>query len=153
MVKVNKKVMTFCCALLAILVAGSTITANLITNGEQKNDIIRKNILNRDNNYHHYSLTNVLQNNFKLNDLVQTIAQDNFYTYVISEEKFVNNFKEMVRSTLKSLSTFSSNYLSYVIECNYKIVEPFKINVDLVWYLPSNKAKYFDQFAIELQGN
>ncbi|MBQ6970561.1 hypothetical protein IJQ19_03160 [bacterium] len=132
MVKVNKKVMTFCCALLAVLVAGSTITANLITNGEQKNDVIRKNILNRDNNYHHYSLTNVLQNNFKLNDLVQTIAQDNFYTYVISEEKFVNNFKEMVRSTLKSLSTFSSNYLSYVIECNYKIVEPLKINVDLV---------------------
>lgn len=152
MVKVNKKVMTFCTILMAVLIAGSTITANLITNG-QRNDVIRKNILNRDNNYHHYSLTNMLQNNFKLNDLVQTITQDNFYTYIISEEKFINNFKEMVRSTLKSLSTFSSNYLSYVIECNYKIVESFKINVDLVWYLPSNKTKYFDQFAIELQSD
>lgn len=137
---------------MAILIAGSTITANLITNG-QRNDVIRKNILNRDNNYHHYSLTNMLQNNFKLNDLVQTITQDNFYTYIISEEKFINNFKEMVRSTLKSLSTFSSNYLSYVIECNYKIAESFKINVDLVWYLPTNKTKYFDQFAIELQSD
>lgn len=152
MVKVNKKVMTFCTILMAVLIAGSTITANLITNG-QRNDVIRKNILNRDNNYHHYSLTNMLQNNFKLNDLVQTVTQDNFYTYIISEEKFINNFKEMVRSTLKSLSTFSSNYLSYVIECNYKIAESFKINVDLVWYLPSNKTKYFDQFAIELQSD
>lgn len=153
MVKINKKIMSFSCAFLAILIAGGTIAANLITNGKKDDFANKINILNRNNNYHHYSMTNILQNNFKLNSLVQTIANDNFYAYVISEEKFLNNFKEMFRETLKSISTFSANYLSYIIECNYKIIGPLKINIDLVWYLPSNKAKYFDQFTIELQSN
>ena len=153
MVKVSKKAMSFFCVVLAILIASTTIVSNLMIGKTNNIQDTTKNVLNRDNYYHHYSLTNMLQNNFKLNNFVQTVAKDNFYTYIINEERFINNFKEIIRNSLKNISVFSSNYLSYIIKCNYKIIGDTKINVDLVWYLPSSKTKYYDQFSIELQNN
>ena len=152
MVKVSKKVIMAISACSAALIATSTILANLLIKSNTSSSRV-EDPLNRGNNYHHYSICNKLQANTKLSSLVDFIKDDKMMVYIISEAKFKANIKQIIRDTFKSIPAFSSNYLNYKVECQYKINTPRSVLVDLVWYEPNSSYKYFDQFELQLQSN
>ena len=152
MIKILKKklinIITF--SLICIIIGG-TICGNLLVNINRKDEPLQD-LLNRGKNYRHFSLINQLKKEEGINNLVKVICDNNHYMYVISEENFRNNMKQIVQNCLKKINLFARNYLAYKIECNYKILSD-KINLDIIWFLSSNYVKYYDQFVISLDNN
>ena len=147
--KVSSKAVGIIAGVSALLIAAATVTANILLQdetGQSKNT----NPLNRDKSYHHYSIVNKLASNDKINDLITMVKQDDSITYVIEEQKFLANIKLLVQDALKTIPAFAQKYLNYQIDCNYKI-NTKSILVDLVWFEPGAKNKFFDQFELILQ--
>ncbi len=147
----KKKLISIITFSLVCVIVGGTICGNLLVSNDNKNKLPHD-LLNRGKNYHHFSLINQLKKEEAINDLVKITCDNNHYMYVISEENFRNNMKQIVQNCLRKISSFSRNYLSYKIECNYKIVDD-EIDVDIIWFLPNNYVKYYDQFVISLDNN
>jgi len=152
MVRLSKKTIGLISAGSAAIIGGSTVLANLALKQEASHKG-NTNPLDRDKNYHYYSLLSKIRTNTKLKDLVDYVRDEKQLIYFINENKFVNGFKSIVQDALKATSTFSLNYLNYVIECNYKLKNTRSILVDLVWYEPNNKTKFYDQFELCLETN
>lgn len=149
MFKMSKKAMGIIAGSSATIIASVTVTANILLKNEtNKKD--NTNPLNRDKNYHYYSLVNKISQNENLNNLISSQISETGITYIIDEKKFVDNLKMIVQQTLKSISTFSKTYLNYTIDVHYKI-NTKSVLVDLVWYEPNAKIKFFDQFELVLQ--
>ena len=149
MIKMSKKTVGIISGVSASLIAGSTVTANILL----KDEIGAKpnlNPLNRDKNYHYYSLVNKISQNEKINNLISVVRSDSSITYVIEEQKFLDNIRSIVQDALKEIPSFSDRYLNYIIDCHYKI-DTTSVMVDLVWYEPENVKKFFDQFKIILE--
>lgn len=149
MIKMSNKIIGVIAGSSAVIIAGTTVAANLLIKNENQKHIII-NPLNRDSSYHYYSLVNKLTQNKNLNNLIGIQRTDQGVIYIIEEQKFVQNIKSIVQETLKSISTFSKTYLNYVIDVHYKI-NTRSVSVDLVWYEPQAKNKFFDQFELILQ--
>ena len=147
----KKKLINIITFSLICIIIGGTIFGNLLINKDNKNKLSDI-ILNRGKNYHYFSLINQLKREEKINNLVKIICDNDHYIYVISEENFRNNMKQIIQSCLKKINLFSHNYLAYKIECNYKITSN-KIDIDVIWFLPNNYIKYYDQFAISLDND
>lgn len=148
MIKLSKKLINLMTtSFVAIAIIGA-ICSNLLINKNKV--IVWDNKYFRGKNYYHFPIINQLKNNVNMNNLIKIICNSDKYNYIISEENFKNNMKEILQSTLKNIKMFSSSYLSYKIECNYKILNNKEVNMDIVWYLPSNYLKYYDQFTISL---
>lgn len=149
MIKMSKGAITAISLTSAGIIAGSTVLANLAMKESSQQDK-KVNPLDRDSNFHHYTIVNKIAANTNLNNLIDTIKKDNVLIYCISEAKFLANFKSIVRDVLKDIPTFSQKYLGYTIECNYKIKNTKSILIDLVWYEPGNKTKFYDQLELVL---
>lgn len=149
MINISKKTIGVVAAISAVLIAGLTVTANILLKNENGNKQ-NTNPLNRDSSYHYYSLVNKISQNERLNSLISIQEIDGNVIYVVDEQKFLNNIKAIVQETLKSISTFSKSYLNYIIDVHYKISTK-SILVDLVWYEPNTINKFFDQFELVLQ--
>lgn len=149
MVKLSKAAIMSISGGSAVIIAGSTILTNIALKNESGNNKWI-NPLNRGKDYHYYSLLNKIQSNAKLKNLVDFVKDEKQLVYFINENKFKQNFQSIVQDALKATSTFSQNYLNYVIECNYKLKNTKSILVDLVWYEPNNKTKFYDQFQLVL---
>lgn len=151
MIRMTKKIVGVISGSSAALIGGTTVTANVLLKNEEgtKPNI---NPLNRDKSYHYYSLVNKISANEHLDDLITIIKDDDNITYVIDEQKFVSNIKTIIQETLKSIPTFAQNYLNYKIDVHYKI-NTKSVLVDLVWYEPEAKNKFFDQFELLLQAS
>ncbi len=134
-----------------VVIATSTVLANVLIKNNSTDPTKPVNPLDRDKTYHHYSLIDKLSTNQKLNKLINFYEQDGNIVYFIDEDLFLANFKAIVTETFKTIPAFSRNYLNYEITCNYKIKDTKSILVDLVWQLPENKNKYFDQFVLKLE--
>ncbi|MCQ3908132.1 MAG: hypothetical protein MJ200_00800 [Mycoplasmoidaceae bacterium] len=130
MIKMSKATVGIIAGSSAAIIAGGTVTANLLIKSEYPE---RKNTnpLNRDKSYHYYSLVNKLSQNSKLNNLISMQRTDSGIIYIIEEQKFVDNIKSIVQDTLKSISTFARTYLNYTIDVHYKI-NTKSVLVDLV---------------------
>jgi len=150
MVKLSKKAIMAISGGSAVIIAGTTILTNVALKKEQGSSGW-KNPLNRGKNYHYYSILNKIQNNAKLKDLVDFVKEEKQLIYFINEKKFVKGFKSIVQDALKATSPFSQNYLNYVIECSYKLKNTRSILVDLVWYEPNDRTKFYDQFELYLE--
>lgn len=151
MIKMSKKTVGIITGVSAALIAGTTVTANILLKDEigvKPNN----NPLNRDKSYHYYSLVNKISKNEKLNNLIGIVRSGSSITYIIEEQKFVDNIRQIVQDALKEIPTFSEKYLNYVIDCHYKI-NTKSVLVDLVWYEPEAKNKFFDQFELLLQSS
>lgn len=149
MIRMSKKVIGAISATSAALITGTTVAANVLIkneNGAKPNT----NPLNRDKTYHHYSLVNKIATNEKINNLIGVQHSDSSVIYIIEEQRFLDNIKNIVQETLKSIPAFAQNYLNYTIDCHYKITTK-SILIDLLWYLKGAKNKYFDQFELVLQ--
>lgn len=147
----KKKLINVITFSLVCIIVGGTICGNLLINKDEKNRSFHD-FLNRGKNYYHFSLVNQLKSEEGINDLVKIMCDNDHYIYVISEENFRNNMKKIVQNCLKKIKSFSRNYLSYKIECNYKIKND-EIDIDIIWFLPNNYFKYYDQFVISLDNN
>lgn len=149
MIRMSKKVIGIISGSSAAVIGGTTVTANVLLKDEigQKQNT---NPLNRDKSYHHYSLVNKLEGNENLDNLISMVKEDDSVTYIIDEKKFVSNIKSLIQETLKSIPAFAENYLNYQIDVHYKI-NTKSILVDLVWFEPEAKNKFFDQFELILQ--
>lgn len=126
----KKKLINIVTFSLVCIIIGGTICGNLLINKDNKNKlscIPSK----RGKNYRYFSLINQLKREEKINNLVKIICDNDHYIYVISEENFRNNMKQIIQNCLKKINLFSRNYLSYKIECNYKINNN-KIEVDVI---------------------
>lgn len=150
MINISKKAIMTLTGCAAALVAASTVLANALIKSDNGNTG-KINPLNRDKNFHYYSLTNKMSTNKKLSNLIDFSKTDKQMVYFINEQKFLSNFKSIIQDTLKQIPTFSANYLNYQIDCHYKIKDTKSIMVDLVWYEPGAKAKFYDQFQLVLQ--
>jgi len=150
MVKLSKKAIMGISAGSAVIIVGSTVLANIALKKETGNSGW-KNPLDRGKNYHYYSILNKIQSNTKLKDLIDFAKGEKQLIYFINKSKFENGFKSIVQDALKATPNFSQNYLNYVIECNYKIKDTRSILVDLVWYEPNNRTKFYDQFELYLE--
>lgn len=149
MIRMSKKVIGVISGSSAALIGGTTVTANVLL----KDEIGVKpntNPLDRDKSYHYYSIVNKVASNPNLDNLITMVKGDDSVAYILEEEKFVTNIKNIVQDALKSIPTFASDYLNYKIDIHYKI-NTKSILVDLVWYLPEAKNKFFDQFELLLQ--
>lgn len=135
----------------ALLIATSTILANVLIKNNPTDPVKPINPLDRDKTYHHYSLVNKMIGNEKLNKLINFSKQDKSIVYFIDEDLFLANFKSIITDTFKTIPAFKQNYLGYEITCNYKIKDTKTILIDLVWKLPSSNYKYYDQFALNLE--
>ncbi|MBQ0045825.1 MAG: hypothetical protein KBS35_02960 [Mycoplasma sp.] len=149
MIKMSNKVIGIISGSSAALIGGTTITANVLL----KDEIGTKpntNPLGRDKSYHYYSIVNKIASNPQLDNLITMIKDDNNVTYILEEEKFLSNIKPIVQEALKTIPTFAADYLNYQIDIHYKI-NTKSIFVDLVWFKPEAKNKFFDQFELILQ--
>ncbi len=126
----KKKLINIITSSLICIIIGGTICGNLLVNSNNKNESPHD-LLNRGKNYHHFFLIGQLKKEEGINNLVKIICDKNHYMYVISEENFRNNMKQIVQNCLKKINLFARNYLAYKIECNYKILND-KINLDVV---------------------
>ncbi|XQP55389.1 MAG: DUF5452 domain-containing protein [Mycoplasmoidaceae bacterium] len=151
MMKMSKKTMGIIAASSAAIIAGTTVTANVLIKNESKQKE-NTNPLNRDKSYHYYSLVNKISQNENINSLITMQRTDVGVMYIIEEQKFVDNIKSIVQEALKSISTFARTYLNYTIDVHYKI-NTKSVLVDLVWYEPGAKNKFFDQFELILQSS
>ncbi len=148
---VKKKLINIITFSLVCIIVGGTVCGNLLVHNNNKN-ASPQTLSNRGKNYHHFSLINQLKKEEGINNLVKIICDNNHYMYVISEENFRNNMKQIIQSCLKKINIFARDYLAYKIECNYKILND-KINLDVIWFLSNNYVKYYDQFVISLDNN
>lgn len=148
---VKKKLINIITFSLICIIIGGTVCGNLLVHNNNRNELPQT-LLNRGKNYHHFSLINQLKKEERINNLVKIICDNNHYMYVISEENFRNNMKQIIQSCLKKINIFARDYLAYKIECNYKILND-KINLDVIWFLSNNYVKYYDQFVISLDNN
>lgn len=151
MIKMSKKTVGIITGVSATLIAGTTVTANILLK-DQIGVKPNLNPLNRGKNYHYYSLVNKISKNEKINNLIGIVRTDSSITYVIEEQKFIDNIRLIVQDALKEIPTFSEKYLNYVIDCHYKI-NTKSVLVDLAWYEPEAKNKFFDQFELLLQSS
>lgn len=149
MIGLSKKVIGIISGSSAVLVGGTTVTANVLLKNETA-EKTNTNPLGRDKSYHYYSLVNKISQNEELNNLINIQRTDVGVIYIIDEQKFVSSIKFIVQEALKSIPTFSKNYLNYKIDVHYKI-NTKSILVDLVWYETESKNKFFDQFELILQ--
>ena len=149
MIKMSKKIVGVIAGSSAVLIAGATVTANILLKDEI-GQVPNTNPLNRDRSYHYFSIGKQVKESINLNDLVNVVPSEHGITYIIEEEKFLKNFKNIVQEALSKISTFKDDYLSYIIDCHYKI-NTKSVSVDLVWYQPDAKNKFFDQIEIILQ--
>lgn len=154
MINLNKKIISVISFATALTVAVSTIICAIaVTNS---NDVIEPesnnndNPLDRDNNYKKYNISQKIGKNELINEMVDSIIQDNNYIYVINEQKFITTMNKVIKDVLKNDINFSNNYNEFVIECSYKIITNLNIKIDLVWYLPNSQKKYYDQFDLLL---
>lgn len=149
--RISSKAMTAITISSVVLIATSTILVNVMIKENSTDPIKPDNPLDRDKTYHHYSLIDKMSTNEKLDKLINFQEVDGNVVYFIDEDLFLANFKSIVTETFKSIPAFKRNYLSYEITCNYKIKDTKSILVDLVWQLPDNKNKYYDQFVLSLE--
>ncbi len=149
MIKMSKKVIGVIAGSSAVLIAGATVTANVLLKDEI-GKIPNTNPLNRDKSYHYFSISNEIKKTTNLNSLITVVPSQQGITYIIQEERFISNIKNIVQEALSKVSTFKDDYLSYIIDCHYKI-NTKSVSVDLVWYQPDAKNKFFDQIEIILQ--
>ncbi len=149
--KINSKAMSGITIGSALIIATSTILTNVLIKNNSTDPVKPINPLNRDKTYHHYSIIDKMSTNEKLSKLINFYEKDGNVVYFVDEDLFITNFREIVRETLKAIPAFSHNYLNYEITCNYKIKDTKSIYVDLVWQLPNNINKYFDQFVLKLE--
>lgn len=149
--KLSSKAIVGITATSALLIATSTILANVLIKNNSTDPTKPINPLDRDNTYHHYSLVNKMMSNEKLNKLINFSKKDKTLVYFIDEDLFLENFKSIITDTFKTIPSFKQNYLNYEITCNYKIKDTKTILVDLVWKLPNSDYKYYDQFALNLE--
>lgn len=150
MIKMSKKAIGAITGVSAALIAGTTVAVNLLMKNEK--GAKTNNPLNRDKNYQYYSLINKISSNEKLNNLIGIQRTESSITYVIEEQRFIDNIRLIVQDALKEIPAFSEKYLNYVIDCHYKI-NTKSVLVDLVWYEPGAKNKFFDQFELLLQSS
>lgn len=127
---VKKKLINIITFSLICIIIGGTVCGNLLVHNNNRNELPQT-LLNRGKNYHHFSLINQLKKEEGINNLVKIICDNNHYMYVISEENFRNNMKQIIQSCLKKINIFARDYLAYKIECNYKILND-KINLDVI---------------------
>ena len=55
-----------------------------------------------------------------------------------------------MQDVLQNTPTFSTKYLSYIIDCHYKVIDSASILIKIEWYLPNTNIKYYGQFKIYL---
>lgn len=127
---IKKKLINIITFSLICIIIGGTVCGNLLVHNNNRNELPQT-LLNRGKNYHHFSLINQLKKEEGINNLVKIICDNNHYMYVISEENFRNNMKQIIQSCLKKINIFARDYLAYKIECNYKILND-KINLDVI---------------------
>lgn len=127
---VKKKLINIITFSLVCIIVGGTVCGNLLVHNNNRNESPQT-LSNRGKNYHHFSLINQLKKEEGINNLVKIICDNNHYMYVISEENFRNNMKQIIQSCLKKINIFARDYLAYKIECNYKILND-KINLDVI---------------------
>ena len=149
MISMSKKVIGVISAGSAAVVGGTTVTANVLLKNETGTKQ-SSNPLDRDKTYHYYSLVNKISSSDKLDNLITLVKDDDSLNYIIEEKKFVANIRSIVQEALKSIPAFAQNYLNYTIDVHYKISTK-SVMVDLVWYEPEAKNKFFDQFELILQ--
>ena len=150
MVRMSNKVIGIISCSSVAVIGGTTVTANVLLKDEIGQQI--SNPLDRDKSYHHYSLVNKLESNPNLDNLISMVKEGDNVTYIIDESKFVSNIKSLVQETLKSIPSFAENYLNYQIDVHYQI-NTKSVLVDLVWFEPNAKNKFFDQFELILQAS
>lgn len=155
MIKLSKKAISAISISSAAIIAGGTVTAGILIKNNKSSEEDKKttNPLNRDKSYHKYSIVNKIKSNPKLSNLIKLEKSEDFFIYVIDEKKFTDNIKTILQEALQSINLFSANWNSYKLEVSYKLVNTSLIKIDLVWYLPNSKIKYFDQFELMLQFN
>ncbi|MCQ3907886.1 MAG: hypothetical protein MJ219_04160 [Mycoplasmoidaceae bacterium] len=129
MIKMSKKAIGAITGVSAALIAGTTVAVNLLMKNEK--GAKTNNPLNRDKNYQYYSLINKISSNEKLNNLIGIQRTESSITYVIEEQRFIDNIRLIVQDALKEIPAFSEKYLNYVIDCHYKI-NTKSVLVDLV---------------------
>lgn len=149
--KISSKAMAGLTISSAVVIATATILTNVLIQNNSTDPTKPVNPLDRDKTYHHYSLIDKLSTNEKINKLINFHEQDGNVVYFIDEDLFLASFKTIITETFKTIPAFSRNYLNYEITCNYKIKDTKSVYVDLVWQLPGNKNKYFDQFILKLE--
>ena len=127
---VKKKLINIITFSLVCIIVGGTVCGNLLVHNNNRNELPQT-LLNRGKNNHHFSLINQQKKEEGINNLVKIICDNNHYMYVISEENFRNNMKQIIQSCLKKINIFARDYLAYKIECYYKILND-KINLDVI---------------------
>lgn len=153
MINLNKKVVGIISFGSACTIGAATTLSTIALTKDNEvidNNEISNYPLNRNIGYTNYSISENLINSKNIEQIVSIINDGENYLYVINEQTFLQNIEPIIRDTFSNISKFSSNRNNYKIECNYLIASTSTIQIDLVWYLPNSKIKYFDQFEINL---
>lgn len=148
MIKMSNKVVGIISISSAVLIAGTTITANLLINNENGSSDKPDSPTHPNKNEHYYPIVKQLKDNEKWKNLIEIVHDGRSITYVINEKKFVDNIISITQESLNKITTFKDKY--YKIEVTYK-TNTKSILVDLVWYEPDSINKFYDQFEIILQ--
>ncbi len=148
MIKMSNKIVGIISVSSAVLIAGTTITANLLINNENGSADKPDSPTHPNKNDHYYPIVKQLKDNDKWKNLIEIVRDGRSITYVINERKFVDNIISITQEALNKITTFKDKY--YKIEVTYK-TNTKSIIVDLVWYEPDSINKFYDQFEIILQ--
>lgn len=147
MIKMSKKVVGLISGSSAAIIAGTTVTANVLVKDENSSDIKPSNPEHPGKEFHHYSIVDTIAKNDKLNDLITPLYSEMGITYIIQQETFENKIISIVQDALSNIAKFK-DYANYKIKVHYKI-NTNSILVDLVWF-KTDDNKFFDQFELVL---
>lgn len=155
--KISKKtIATLSCGMSLILIgSGALIGLNLIKENlnEQEQEIKP---LNRGDNYEHFKISQYIQKNDDLINLISIYIRDNKYKREINKNKFESNLSKIVKDVLSNLPKFKLSIDKYKFNMSYRInPNGTEALVDLVWYIPNiyKQYYYYDQFKIALSNN
>ncbi len=151
----RKTISVLSCGMSIILIGSGALVGISLIKQSKDSQPSEKKPLNRGDNYEHYKISQLIQKNSNLKDIIITYIKNNKYKREISESKFTENISKIVKDVLSNISKFKSSIDKYKFELSYRInPEKTSILIDIVWYIPSNYTQYYyyDQFSIVLSG-
>ncbi|MDE6477243.1 MAG: hypothetical protein K2L48_03560 [Mycoplasmoidaceae bacterium] len=152
--KISRKTIgALSCGMSIILIGSGALVGVSLIKQSKDNQPSEKKPLNRGDNYEHYKISQLIQKNSDLKNIITTYIKDNKYTREISENKFIENISKIIKDVLSNISKFKSSIDKYKFDLSYRInPEKTSILIDVVWYIPNNFTQYYyyDQFSVVL---
>lgn len=138
----------------AILISsGALIGLSIMKTTDSSDEPKEEKPLNRGDNYEHYKISQYIQNNSSLSNLILTRIKDNKYKREIDSKNFESKISKMIKEILGNIPKFKSTIDKYKFDMSYRInQDKTKVLVDIVWYIPNNYQQYYyyDQFMMSM---